>query len=119
MQERLVPHCHRMEESMPGPVHVLSFGGGVNSVALMVLLTREKLPLDEVVFADTGVEVPETYDYLSVAREYLHRFDIPFRTVKKPSGETLYQTCAKRRVIPSAVWRWSTRDFKVNPRSRK
>ena len=34
----------------------LSFGGGVNSVALMILLLREGLPLDEAVFADTGGE---------------------------------------------------------------
>ena len=29
------------------------------------------MPLDEAVFADTGGEVPETYEYLKVAREYL------------------------------------------------
>ena len=27
--------------------HVLSFGGGVNSVALMLVLLREELPFDE------------------------------------------------------------------------
>ena len=51
--------------------HVLSFGGGVNSAALMVVLLREGLPFDEAVFADTGGEVPETYQYLETARQYL------------------------------------------------
>ena len=94
--------------------HVLSFGGGVNSVALMVLLLREGLPLDEAVFADTGGEVPETYEYLDVAREYLADRDVPLTVVAK-RGDSLYDTAWRRRVFPSAVWRWSTRDFKVTP----
>lgn len=95
--------------------HILSFGGGVNSVALMVLLLEKRKPLDEVVFADTGSEVPETYEHVEVARKYLSDRSVPFTTVRKRSGESLFETCWKRRVIPSAVWRWSTRDFKVTP----
>jgi hypothetical protein len=96
------------------PYHVLSFGGGVNSVALMVLLLDDGAPLDEVVFADTGAEVPETYEYVELARELLARRGIPLTVVRKGGGD-LYETCQRRRVIPSAVWRWSTRDFKVRP----
>lgn len=95
--------------------HILSFGGGVNSVALMILLIQDKLPLDEVVFADTGSEVPETYEYLPIAKEYLDRAGVPLVTLRKRSGLSLYDTCWNRKVIPSAVWRWSTRDFKVTP----
>jgi len=94
--------------------HVLSYGGGVNSVALMVLLLRERMPLDEVVFADTGGEVPETYSYLEVTRRYLEPHGIPFTTVSK-TGPNLYENAWRRRVLPSAIWRWSTRDYKVRP----
>ena len=94
--------------------HVLSYGGGVNSVALTVLLLREQMPLDEVIFADTGGEVPETYAYFDVTRELLLPHGVPFTTVKK-SGSNLYETAWRRRVTPSAIWRWSTRDYKVNP----
>ena len=98
-----------------GPVHhLLSYGGGVNSVALMVLLVSEGLPLDGVVFADTGGEIPETYAYLNVAREYLAPHGIPLMVVAK-TGLNLYETAWKRRVIPSTLWRWSTRDYKVTP----
>ena len=99
---------------MTAPRHILSFGGGVNSVALMVLLLREGQPLDEAVFADTGGEVPETYEYLRVAREYLAAHDVALTVVKK-KGDSLYDTAWRRRVFPSAVWRWSTRDYKVTP----
>ena len=95
--------------------HILSYGGGVNTVALMIVLTEEGAPLDEVVFADTGDEVPETYSYLDVTKEYLSARGVPFRVVQKPNRKSLYETCWDRNVFPSAIWRWSTRDFKVNP----
>ena len=94
--------------------HVLSFGGGVNSVALMVLLFQQGLPLDEAVFADTGGEVPETYEYLKVARKYLAARGVGL-TVLCKKGDSLYDTAWRRQVFPSAIWRWSTRDFKVAP----
>jgi hypothetical protein len=96
--------------------HILSFGGGVNTVALMVLLTEEGAPLDEAVFADTGAEVPETYEYLTRASTYLEQRGIPLRIVsRRAPGRNLYDTSWQREVFPSAIWRWSTRDFKVRP----
>lgn len=94
--------------------HILSFGGGVNSVALMILLLREQLPFDGAIFADTGGEVPETYNFLEIAKEYLSKHGVPLTVVSKP-GRTLYETAWERRVFPSAIWRWSTRDYKVTP----
>ena len=100
----------------PASRYVLSFGGGVNTFALMILLIRQQAPLDEVLFADTGGEVPETYRGLVVAREYLSEHDIPLVEVSvRHQGRDLYETAFHRRVIPSVKWRWSTRDFKVNP----
>ena len=94
--------------------HVLSFGAGVNSVALMILLLRENMPLDEAIFADTGGEVPETYQYLGIAKEYLAKHGVPLSVVAK-KGSSLYDTAWRRQVFPSAIWRWSTRDYKVTP----
>lgn len=94
--------------------HILSFGGGVNSVALMILLLRERLPFDGAVFADTGEELPETYAYLEIAMDYLQKHGVPLTVVSK-RGRTLYETAWERQVFPSAVWRWSTRDFKITP----
>ena len=107
-------------ESMVGqssePVHILSFGAGVNTVALMVMLVRDGAPLDGVIFADTGGETPDTYESVEVAREYLSSCQIPFTVVQARSRKTdLYETAMRRRVIPSVQWRWCTRDFKVRP----
>ena len=68
----------------------------------------------KLVFADTGGEVPETYDYLSIARDYLGNHGVPLTVVSK-RGRSLYDTAWDRRVFPSAIWRWSTRDFKITP----
>lgn len=92
----------------------MSFGAGVNTTALMVLLTKKKMPLDVAVFADTGDELPETYETVKVAQEYLARYGVELVTVKSKNS-TLYETCMRRKVIPSKVWRWSTRDFKIRP----
>ena len=97
-------------------VYFLSFGGGVNTVALMVMLVQEGAPLDGVIFADTGGETSETYRSVEVAKEYLGENQISFTTVQARPRETdLYGTAFRRRVIPSVQWRWCTRDFKVRP----
>jgi len=93
---------------------VLSYGGGVNTTALMVMLVRKEMPFDVAVFADTGGEIPETYQYLDVAQRYLERHGVEFKVVRSKSG-TLYDTCKRRNVIPSKIWRWSTRDYKITP----
>lgn len=97
-----------------GAKHILSYGGGVNSTALMVILVQENYPLDDVVFADTGAERPETYRYLRTARSFLKKHGINLRILKSRNG-TLLDTCRRRKVIPSMVWRWSTRDYKITP----
>lgn len=94
--------------------YVLSYGCGVNTAALMILLLKEGMPFDEAVFADTGGELPETYEYLAVSRAYLERHGKPLTIVRSRAG-TLYDTCVRRTVIPSQIWRWSTRDYKIRP----
>jgi len=80
----------------------------------MVLLVKKKMPLHEAVFADTGAEIEETYLNVEMAKRYLAKRGIPLKVVKSPSG-TLFDTCIRRKVIPSQLWRWSTRDYKIRP----
>ena len=39
---------------------------------------------------------------------------VEFKIVRS-TNTTLYETCKRRRVVPSKIWRWSTRDFKIIP----
>ena len=95
--------------------YIVSYGGGVNSTAMIIYLVKNKFPLDYVVFSDTGDEMPETYEYLEVMRKYLKRKKIPFEIVKVRNNTSLSDRCLKRKVIPSQIWRWCTRDMKVTP----
>ena len=95
---------------------ILSFGAGVNTFALMIILIKENAPLDGVIFADTGGETPATYESLEIARAYLEKHSVPFSIVQaRPRQTDLYGTAFRRKVIPSVQWRWCTRDFKVKP----
>ena len=106
----------RNEKPTAESAHFLSFGGGVNTVALMVMLVRDDAPLDGTIFADTGGETPATYKSVEFARQYLGDHGIPFYVVEaRPRQTDLYGTALRRQVIPSVQWRWCTRDFKVNP----
>lgn len=106
--------------------HVLSLGAGVNSTALLHILADEALPLDEVVFADTGAEKPETYEYIERwIKPFLVERGIPFARVASTIGkgaakteQTLTERCLRNHSVPMKHPRWCTRDFKVLPMNR-
>lgn len=61
----------------------LSYGAGMQTFALLVMAEQGELDIDEVVFADTGAEHPETYLHIEkVAKPICERIGIPFRTVR-------------------------------------
>ena len=45
-------------------IKIASFGCGVDSVAGLLLAKEQGIEYDEIIFADTGDERPETYTYL-------------------------------------------------------
>ena len=50
----------------------LSFGGGVNSVAMMLLLLDQKQEFESI-FVDHGTDWPETYEYFDMFQEWLKK----------------------------------------------
>lgn len=95
--------------------YIVSYGGGVNSTALVIFLVKNRFPLDYVVFADTGDEMPETYEYLQHMEKFCRKNKIAFHIVKVRRGDSLSDRCLRRKVVPSQMWRWCTRDMKVHP----
>lgn len=96
---------------------ILSYGGGVNSSAIIALARIGELTMpDYIVFSDTGAEYPETYTYI----EYLQReHNVPITIIEKPHKEgTLIQYCQNRNFIPSRMYRWCTDHFKIQPLRR-
>jgi 3'-phosphoadenosine 5'-phosphosulfate sulfotransferase (PAPS reductase)/FAD synthetase len=54
-----------------GSVVIVSFGGGVNSTAMLIGMVERGERPDAIVFADTGGEKPQTYDFVSKFRKWL------------------------------------------------
>jgi len=94
---------------------ILSFGGGLQTTALAVMIAKGELEVDEVVFADTGAEKPETYWYIE---NYIQPM-IPLMIVRKsPSNyylPNLYDHCLSRADIPGIPTRECTVKYKTQP----
>lgn len=49
-------------------MNIVSFGGGTNSTAMIIGMYLRKIPIDLILFADTGGEQPHTYEFISLSR---------------------------------------------------
>ena len=52
-------------------INIVSFGGGTNSAAMLVGLHQHGIPVDLILFADTGAEQPHTYCFIETMNEWL------------------------------------------------
>lgn len=86
----------------------LSFGGGVNSVAMYLYLLDQGVEF-EAVFVDTDCEKPSTYRYLEY---FIKRHPV---TIIKPLLGNLYEYCWKYRMVPSVYPAWCSVRFKREP----
>ena len=53
--------------------HAVSLSGGKDSTCLLLLMIERGLPIDAVLWADTGMEFPEMYEHLAKLDEHLFR----------------------------------------------
>ena len=95
--------------------YVLSYGGGVNSTALYFVLRKEMFPLDEIIFADTGDELPETYITIEKFKKLVEADGVLFTVVKSHLAKSLYDYCWSRKTIPFRMRRDCTDKFKLRP----
>jgi len=93
----------------------LSFGGGVQTTAILVLMAGGEIPKpDYIIFADTGYEWPETYDYIErYMKPLADSIKIPFETVK--NKRDMYNYYWEHQGIPYIAFRNCTDVFKIRP----
>jgi PP-loop superfamily ATP-utilizing enzyme len=116
-------HTVGKDGGMDAKKRYVSYGGGVNSTAMIIYMVEEGIAFDEVVFADTGAEWPETYQYLDFfTHEYLSRHSLSItRITSKEMGvrrESLLEHYRRLSVIPCRVRRHCTQDWKIKPMFR-
>lgn len=88
---------------------VVSYGAGVNSTAMLCGLVWRGPRPDVILFADTGGEMPETYEYIPYFSEWLRLHGFPSITVirrESPHG-TLEQECHNNQTLPSKAFGFS------------
>jgi hypothetical protein len=89
--------------------HIVAFGGGVDSTAMVIGLIEKKRPIDLILFADTGGERPHTYDHISNFSKWLTDKGYPEIVIVKRvrrdgSLETLEEECHRRKNLPSIAY---------------
>ena len=53
--------------------HVVSFSGGKDSTAMLLMMIEKGMPIDEIIFCDTGKEFPAMYDHIEKVENYIGR----------------------------------------------
>ncbi len=89
---------------------IVSVSGGKDSAATALALREAGVEAHHYVFADTGWEAPETYEYLGTMERVL---GIAIDRVGVPGGMRARIASGAR--FPSRVQRWCTRELKIEP----
>lgn len=67
--------------------HAVSWSGGKDSTAMLLLMIERDMPIDAVLFADTGMEFPEMYEHRRQVDAYLFRTrGMHITTLRHPKG---------------------------------
>lgn len=108
MTDRIVvrPSGHESSE------FITSMSGGKDSLATALALREADIPC-RYVFADTGWEAPETYEYLGTIERHL---GITIDRVGWPGG--FAERAVKEALFPHGKAGWCTRELKVKPLRR-
>ena len=67
--------------------HAISVSGGKDSSALLLLMMEKEMPIDCVLYADTGMEFPEMEAHIAKLDDLLYRErGIHITTLRHPHG---------------------------------
>ncbi len=106
-------------------MNIVSFGGGTNSTAMIIGMYHREIPIDLILFADTGAERPETYQYIDIFNEWLKEHNQTEITVVRHVDKdgnilTLEQDLLKIGNLPSIAYGFKTcsQKHKIGPQDK-
>lgn len=77
--------------------HIVKFSGGKDSTAMLLMMLERGLPVDEIIFCDTGLEYPEVYEHIKAVEKFTgrqitvlhppHTFEYFLADIVKTKGE--------------------------------
>lgn len=106
-------------------MNIVAYGGGSNSTAMIIGLHQRGVPIDLILFADTGCEQPHTYDFIPVMDQWLSAHGLPVITVvvyTDCNGErlTLEQECLRSGTLPALAYGYKkcSLKHKISPQDK-
>lgn len=104
------------------PKHVVSYGAGVNSTAMIIEMINRKMPIDAIVFSNTGGELPETYSFVQKFSKWVESKGYPKIVIvkyKTKNGNvlTLEKDILTRKTLPAIAYGFKSCSdkFKIRP----
>jgi len=90
-------------------LNIVSFGGGTNSAAVLVGMYQKGIPIDLILFADTGAEHPHTYQFIETMDKWLSCRGLPEITVVRNVDRhgdrlSLETECLRSKTLPSIAY---------------
>lgn len=67
--------------------YIVSFSGGKDSTAMLLLLIEKKYPIDEIIMCDTGVEFEDMYKHIEKVKQII---DMPITILKSEKSFEYY-----------------------------
>jgi hypothetical protein len=104
---------------------IVAYGGGTNSTAMLCGFRERGIRPSLILFADTGGELPHTYEHLRVMSDKCQEwFGLPIETVFKTyKGEqtSLEGDCLRNETLPSLAYGFKacSMKYKVEPQNRR
>jgi hypothetical protein len=95
------------------PMNIVAYGGGTNSTALLIECVNRRIPIELILFADTGGEKPHTYKHLKTFSKWCKANGLPEITTVQQVNQygtaiTLEQICLNKHVLPSLAYGFKT-----------
>lgn len=53
--------------------HIVSFSGGKDSTAMLLMMIEKGMKIDDILFCDTGLEFPQMYEHINAVEKYISR----------------------------------------------
>ena len=100
--------------------YALSYGGGVDSTALLLYLLDNDMLLNEVVHVIMP-DLPETHEYVALIDRWLWKhygMEVMYLVPHVEGTTSLLEYVIKRKFTPLKAWRWCTDKFKVGVMAR-
>lgn len=106
-------------------MNIVSYGGGVNSYAMLIGLYHHQIPIDLILFADTGAEFPYIYQAMEVMNLWLSERSLPQITVVQNVDRfgnrlSLEMECLRSKTLPSIAYGYKkcSQKHKIGPQNK-